>query len=181
MSPNTGHAAIQQKYGTNPYQYYDNLDNQPYSRYFEADAIDVRLPAMERIIDIYSKGKYKIYPFSSIKKKGVINDQFEGKQVVLFYQSGMVSILDKSNITESKDIGSVTVFNAILEGQKLTFRKKRNKFIDDQTQSEWDITGLCLRGPLQGKQLQIEAHSNHFAFAWLAFYPDSQIYGEYKD
>jgi hypothetical protein len=29
-----------------------------------------------------------------------------------------------------------------------------------------------------GRQLMIEPHSNHFAFAWLAFYPDTIIYGE---
>ncbi|MCK5677786.1 MAG: DUF3179 domain-containing protein, partial [Flavobacteriaceae bacterium] len=34
----------------------------------------------------------------------------------------------------------------------------------------------CYDGKLKGKQLQIEPHSNHFAFAWLAFYPETEIY-----
>ena len=42
--------------------------------------------------------------------------------------------------------------------------------------STWDISGLCIEGSLKGKQLMIEPHSNHFAFAWFAFRPGSEIY-----
>jgi hypothetical protein len=70
------------------------------------------------------------------------------------------------------------LFNAVLEGQKLTFRKKGEHFTDKETGSTWDITGHSLAGPLKGKQLRVERHSNHLAFAWLAFYPDSEIYGK---
>ncbi len=68
------------------------------------------------------------------------------------------------------------MFNAMLDGQRLTFEKKGEHFKDLQTQSSWDVTGRSFDGPLRGKQLRIEPHSNHFAFAWLAFYPDSEIY-----
>jgi len=86
--------------------------------------------------------------------------------------------MDEKDIRQSKDVGSVTVFNSLINGEVLTFGKKRNIFIDDQTKSKWDITGRCIKGKLKGKQLMIEPHSNHFAFSWLAFYPDSEIYGE---
>ena len=49
-------------------------------------------------------------------------------------------------------------------------------FTDSQTKSKWDITGYCYAGKLEGNQLQIMPHSNHFAFAWLAFNPTSEIY-----
>jgi len=51
----------------------------------------------------------------------------------------------------------------------LTFKKKRSEFIDNETGSKWDITGYCYAGKLQGKQLQIKPHSNHFAFAGWHF------------
>jgi len=33
-----------------------------------------------------------------------------------------------------------------------------------------------MEGFYMGKQLVTEVHSNHFAFAWFAFYPESEIY-----
>jgi len=133
---------------------------------------------MERVVDIRSLGEFKIYPFSIAAEKGVINDEFNGKNVVLFYQSGVVSVLDKKEISESKDIGTVTVFNSLLDGEVLKFKKVDDKFIDTKTSSVWDITGRCIEGKLKGKQLEIEPHGNHFAFAWLAFHPDTKIFGE---
>jgi hypothetical protein len=128
------------------------------------------------VVDVESGGKRKIYPFSVIAQKGVINDSFNGKHVVIFHKSGTVSVLDKKEINESRNVGSATLFNAVLDGQKLTFKQNEDGFADLQTNSTWDITGRSIAGPLQGKQLRIEPHSNHLAFAWLAFYPHSEIY-----
>ena len=49
-------------------------------------------------------------------------------------------------------------------------------FVDEQTGSHWDITGKAVQGSLSGKQLKPIVHGNHFAFAWLAFKPDTIIY-----
>ena len=73
---------------------------------------------------------------------------------------------------------AVTVFNPIVKGKKLTFMKLDGYFQDEQSKSKWDITGKCIKGKMKGKQLMIEPHSNHFAFAWLAFYPETVIYGQ---
>jgi hypothetical protein len=133
---------------------------------------------MERIVEIRSLGEFKVYPFSIVSEKGVINDEFNGKNVVLFYQPGVVSVLDKKEISESKDVGTVTVFNSVLDDKVLTFKKADGKFIDTNTNSVWDITGRCIEGKLKGRQLDIEPHGNHFAFAWLAFHPETKIYGQ---
>ncbi len=177
LSPKTGFDA-QKRYGTNPYEKYDDINSVPYSRFFDEKNIDKRLPAMERIINIRDQEKYKIYPFTAIKKNQIINDKFESKNIVIFYQSGTVSVLDKKTISESKDIGSVTVFNPLLNNKLLTFKKDGNIFKDEQTNSEWDITGLCTKGELKDSQLEPVIHGNHFAFAWFAFYPESEIYSE---
>jgi len=175
LSKETGFTEVEKRYGYNPYTKYDEKVN-PLQRYFDSNRVDKRLPAMERVVDIEHNGEYKVYSFSSVAKKGVINDTFESNKIVLFYKSGTVSILDENDISTSKSVGSVTVFNAIIDTQLLTFKKRNGAFIDNQTKSKWDITGSCYEGELQGKQLQIEPHSNHFAFAWLAFHPDSEIY-----
>ncbi len=177
LSKKTGFTEIEKRYGYNPYKKYDEKLN-PLQQFFDNNKVDKRLPAMERVVDIEHNGDYKIYTFKSIAKRGVINDVFKTNKIVLFYKSGTVSILDENDISASKNIGSVTVFNAIVEKQHLTFKKKTGIFIDNETNSKWDITGYCYAGKLQGKQLPIEPHSNHFAFAWLAFHPDSEIYKE---
>ncbi len=177
LSKATGIEGAEEYYGKNFYKNYDNPDGKPYDKFFSPDQIDPRLPAMERIVDIRSSGEYKVYTFSAVEKSGVINDEFNGKNVVLFYQPGTVSVLDEKEIKESKDIGMVTVFNPVLEGELLKFQKVEDKFIDENTNSVWDITGRCIEGNLKGKELQIEPHGNHFAFVWLAFHPETNIYG----
>lgn len=178
LSKESGSEQAQQAYGKNYYENYDSEDGKPYGRFFDENTLNDRLPPMERIVDIRSLGEFKVYPFSIAAKEGVINDEFNGKNVVLFYQSGVVSVLDKKEISESKDIGTVTVFKSLLDGKVLTFKKVDDKFIDTNTNSVWDITGRCVEGKLKGKQLEIEPHGNHFAFAWLAFHPETVIYGE---
>jgi len=175
LSKRTGFANAESRYGYNPYANYDKKST-PYERFFESGKVDKRLPAMERVVDIENMGDYKVYSFSSVLEKGVINDIFKTSKVVLFYKAGTISIMDKNDITASRDIGSVTVFNAVVDGQHLTFRKVNDVFIDNETNSKWDITGHCFSGPLKEKQLIIEPHSNHFAFAWLAFHPESEIF-----
>ena len=167
-----------QSYGKNPYVNYDAKDGKPIDHFFDNSKIDNRLPPMERIVDIENDGKYKVYTFTDIAAAGVINDTFRTSEVVLFHQSGTVSILDKADISSSKDVGTVVVYNRVLDGITLSFKKESGKFRDDQTNSSWDITGYCYEGELKGKQLKIQPHSNHFAFAWLAFYPESEIFGE---
>jgi hypothetical protein len=163
-----------QTYGTNPYHNYDSLGNQG-SKFFDEE-VDDRLPAMERVVDIENSGKYKIYPFKKIGKSKVINDNFNGKDIVIFYAGKTISVLDEKDIEDSKHVGTVTVFSSIVEEKKLTFKKKKGYFIDNETRSVWDITGKCIDGPHKEKQLATEVHSNHFAFAWLAFHPESEIY-----
>lgn len=176
LSKQTGFSNSEKYYGTNPYKDYDNINSNPYERFFDPIKIDKRLSPMERIVDIEENGEYKIYPVNLIKEKGVVNDSFKSKKVVLFYQSGTVSVLDKEIIKDSKDIGTIVAFNRILETKELNFIKNKKVFMDKETGSKWDITGSCYEGILKGKQLEIEAHSNHFAFAWLSFYPDSEIF-----
>lgn len=177
LSPETG-TKSEERYGTNPYENYDDESNKPWERFYNHTKLDPRLPPMERVIDVKGDNGYKIYPFSIIAKEGTINDSYDGKDIVIFYKEGTVSVLDNKEIEKSKAIGSATVFSSELDGNSLTFEKKNGEFIDKETGSVWDITGLCLQGQLKGKELWPEPHSNHFAFAWLTFHPESEIYGQ---
>jgi len=134
------------------------------------------LPAMERVIGLSVKGKYKAYPFPAIRKKIVINDNFNSQNIVIFYEPGTISILDKSKLNESKNIGSATVFIPKINGKKLTFKKLNNGFADIQTNSVWNISGKCISGKLKSSQLKTKIHGNHFAFSWFSFHPATEVF-----
>lgn len=171
LSTETGHF---REYGTNPYTSYDKLENEQ-PRLFKGE-VDHRLRAMERVIDIEVDGKYKIYPLSEISKKQVVNDNFRGQSVVFFHTEKTVSVLDENNISKSKQVGSVTVFDPRIDNKLLTFKNTKEGFVDNETGSVWSITGKCNSGKLKGEALRPVPHGNHFAFASLAFYPDSEIF-----
>ncbi|MBU2525265.1 MAG: DUF3179 domain-containing protein [Bacteroidetes bacterium] len=173
LSQQTG---ISGRYGRNPYVGYDNQDGNPYAGFISTDKLTNKLPNMERVVNLTVDGQHKVYSFSSLQYKKAHHDNFQGKEVVVFYKSGTVSVLDAHKIAESKDVGTAVIFSPFVEDTKLTFREKNGYFYDKQTKSKWDISGLCLEGAYAGKTLEIVPHGNHLAFAWLAFYPDSEVY-----
>ena len=161
-----------------PFYHLNHEDNAIDTSYFISENVDPRLPPLERVLDIHVADHSMIYPFSEIAKREVINEVFENMHFVIFYHGEMVSVLDEDDLSKSRHIGSATAFRSTLDGINYTFKKKGNYFSDDQTNSIWDITGYCREGSLKGKQLMILPHSNHFAFAYLAFFPDAEIYGQ---
>lgn len=173
LSKNTG---IRSRYGYNPYVGYDKMDNSPYVGFINPQKLNNRLPHMERVVNFSVNGKHKIYTFTSLAFSKAYHDEFEGHKVVVFYKKGTVSVLDQAKISESKDVGTAVIFKPEVNGEWLTFREKNGYFYDKETKSKWDISGLCLEGKHKGEQLQIAPHGQHLAFAWLSFYPDSEIY-----
>lgn len=177
MSHHTG-GEVEKMYGHNPYVHYDSAGHKPYEKYFDAKTLDPRLQAMERIIAIKGGDHYKIYPFTAITEEVVINDAFDHKKIVIFFETGTVSVLDEDDISKSKVIGTATVFESKIDGKELTFKSVDGQFVDNQTKSIWNITGQCTKGLMKGKELYPANHTNHFAFAWLSFNPESLIYGQ---
>ena len=104
LSRNTG---FSRPYGNNPYRGYDNIDDKPFL-YF--DAIDERLPPMERVIDVIINGKSKIYPFTLLERTPIINDKFQGKALAVFSTPGLLSVLDNENIRDSQLTFSAKVY-----------------------------------------------------------------------
>jgi len=163
------------EYGTNPYVDYD--ENQEEQPFLYKGIPDSRLPATERVIGIYGDNGVKAYPWTNIQKEKVINDVFEKEAVVLFYSEGMVSVVDEAVISESRDIGSVSVFSPVVDKKTLEFEPGiSGTFKDIETESVWDNLGKCIEGKYKGKTLQPIIHGQHFAFAWFEFYPNTELF-----
>ena len=169
LSRSTGYA---RRYGQNPYSGYE-FGNQvlfPIKKLGKP-----RVPLMERIVAITGDGLAKAYPFSALRRLGVLEDTIESKRYVIFFQSGTRTVLDAESTADSRDVGAVGVFLPELEGRVLTFRHQDGAIVDQQTGSTWNVLGVAMRGPVAGHRLTPVANTVAFAFAWLVFRPETEI------
>lgn len=170
LSRNTGY---RRNYGTNPYPGYDDINNTP----FLADPNeDGRLPPMEKVIGVQIDKNRKAYPYSVTKEQRVINDRIGSTDIVIFHLEGARSALDAAQLSNSREDGSTGVFLRVVDGEPLTFELRSGKIYDRQTGSRWSITGRAVEGSLKGKQLEPLNSGDYFAFAWLVFWPKTEIH-----
>lgn len=169
LSKDTGHS---RSYGKNPYIGYDDINQTPFMLKAKADE---RLFPMQRVSTVSINNADKAYSYSKVKRLKVINDSFENKNLVLFFNDNVTSALDKSDIATSKKSGSVLMYSSMLNNKKLEFYYDRGIY-DKQSNSKWNIFGVAIEGELKGQQLKPLTSGTHFWFAWAVFKPDTIIY-----
>ena len=170
LSRDTG---FNRPYGQNPYAGYDRADNPPFL--FDG-LVDGRLLPKERVAFVTVGDKTAAFPFSILEVERAVNYTVNGRDLVVFFETGTVSALDRRSIKGSRDVGATGVFDANLDGRKLTFRFDEENLVDNATGSVWSILGRATEGPLTGKELAPVVHDNNFWFAVAAFRPDTKIY-----
>ncbi len=173
LSRDTGIYSIS-SYDRGPYAGYDQLNNTPF-RF--RDAIDPRLPPMERVVTLEIAGDFVAYPFLLLAQVPVLNDVVGGRQVVVLYTGGTLSPFAGTSVQPKRTIGSTGVFDPVVDGRRLTFKIVANAIVDDETGSKWSILGEALEGPLAGTKLDPVVHGNHFWFAWAGFNPATLVRG----
>ncbi len=162
-------------YGTNPYTGLDDPNGQPFL--FNGD-IDVRAKAMQRIVAIENDGAAIAWTLDAISNDGsalATAAEFNGEPLTILWKAGESSALDTSDITAGRDVGTVGVFSAVVDGDVLTFQADGESFIDDQTSSVWNILGEAETGPLAGTTLDPVTFVRTFWFSWAAFRPDTEL------
>lgn len=170
LSRDTGHS---RDYGRNPYTGYDDIERTPFL--FRGKP-DNRLRPMEKVVAVNLGKSAKAYPYSITREQRVIHDEIGAEKAVIFHSEGAASALDAVKISESKEAGTTGVFSRIVDGRSLTFKYSDGEFIDQETQSHWNIFGEAISGELKGKTLRPLTHGDYFAFAWLVFRPETEVY-----
>ena len=160
-------------YGRNPYTGYDDIDNVPFLYHGDSDP---RLPPMERVVAVSRGEESKAYPYQVLADRRVVTDTLAGQRFVVLYSHDTASALGASRIAEARDAGATGVFVPQADGRPLTLSATGDQFIDAETGSTWNVLGKAVAGPLAGAQLEPVVHGDYFAFAWLAFKPDTLIY-----
>ena len=170
LSRRTGH---KRPYGSNPYRGYDTIEDQPFLFF---DPVDERLPPMERVLNVSVEGTHRLYPFSVLSRHPVVNDEVGGTPVVVLSREGTLSVLDESHIADSRTVPSATAYARRAGERELHFDAAEGQIVDRETGSTWNLFGTATQGPLQGMRLETIESGVHFAFAWLAFNPNSEIW-----
>ncbi len=170
LSRETGY---QRQYGSNPYPGYDDIKSSPF---LFRGPTDDRLPPMERVLSLRSGDKTLLFGLSTLAKQTVLNTRFDNQPVAVFSFATAASALDKRSISASRAIPATAIYDAVHDGQELKFELKDGLAVDVQTGSSWNVLGYAERGPLQGQRLKQLDSGVHFAFAWLAFDPEAEIF-----
>ncbi|MFA9400149.1 MAG: DUF3179 domain-containing protein [Acidobacteriota bacterium] len=173
LSRDTG---FDRDYGTNPYTDYDRPDSEPL---LYDEPTDDQLPPKERVTAVQTgNDSAVVYPFGRLADERVVQDQLDGKPIVVFYDPGVASALDEAEIAQGEETGGAAVFGRKVAGRTLNFEPAgEGTFRDLETGSTWNMTGQATEGALKGEQLKQISSDDQFWFALAAFFPDADVRG----
>jgi hypothetical protein len=155
MTTDTGHI---RSYATDPYgRYY----TEPRIM-FPVDYSDDRMFPKEIILGFNQDDVYKAYKQNDIESNVVLNDSIGEIPVML------VSLFSQNS----------RAFERTIDDQILDFVYVDNKITDTLTNSKWNYDGLSISGKYEGKQLERIPIEPGFWFAWVAFHPETLVFGD---
>lgn len=170
LTRNTG---FQRSYGRNPYEGYDNTADNPFL--FRGE-LDPRLAAKERVVSITDGGASIAIVLDHLVEQRVLDVDVAGRRLSVWHLPGASSALDTGVIADGRDVGTVGVFDPVVDGEVLVFTPDDDgRFTDDLTGSTWNIGGEAIDGELTGTRLTGVPHLDTFWFAIAAFRPDTEI------
>ncbi len=113
--------------------------------------------------------KGKLFPYDELKKQPVVNDRFNGRDLVVVFEEKM---------------GTAAAWSRKLDGRLLTFsaaaeRDSQGKTLlrDLETQSRWSwLTGEAVAGPLRGRRLERVAYNPIVSYRFHDFYPGAPVF-----
>lgn len=115
------------------------------------------------VVGVAHGGDSKAYDWNDLVTKKIIQDSLPDLPLV---------------IVLAQDTASFHVWSRKLNGDYLRFENVvgTNVFKDLNTNSTWNMNGLCIEGPLMGKQLMRVSASQEFWHSWLTFHPRTARY-----
>ena len=170
LSRDTG---FQRPYGTNPYVGYDDPDGD--LLFGVPGEPDERLATKERVVGI-SEGQVSVAVVrSSLVGTSPAEVTVGDRTLVVWHTPGQASALDTGTLAAGADIGTVGVYDPVVDGRRLHFDAAGEAFRDRETGSRWNILGRATQGALKGTRLEPYRHLDTFWFAWVTFHPDTEL------
>lgn len=114
------------------------------------------------VIGVLYNYSAKAYDWNELVQRKIINDLIEGLPVLL---------------TVEKDTASFHVYDRRVNGTTLNFQKGSNdELIDGNTNSTWNMDGVCINGALKGERLNPVQSYQEFWHSWSTFHPNTTKY-----
>ncbi len=113
------------------------------------------------IIGLEVDGQSKAYDWEGLQKRRMVLDSIGDKHLLLL---------------SSEDGSSPFAYYRSIDGIELNFEISGDELTDTNTQSKWNLFGLCTAGELKGSQLAKVQIYQQFIRAWISFRPDSTYY-----
>jgi len=152
--------------------YIRSYTTDPYGNYYTEPRIlfpveysDDRMYPKEIIIGFNQDNIYKAYKQNDIESNVIINDSIGETPVML------ISLYSKNS----------RAFERTINDMVLDFEYIDGKIFDSQTNSKWSYDGLSISGEYEGKQLERMPIEPGFWFAWVAFHPDTELFGDMRN
>jgi SAM-dependent methyltransferase len=124
---------------------------------------DRRLPHYELVLGVLAGDQSRCYPLAELARHGpAVNDTLGGEPVAVLSRPGS---------------WLAAAYSRRIDDRCLTFRRDGDAILDEETGSQWEVSGRAVAGPLQGRQLRYLHCGVEEFFIWAAFHPDTDIYG----
>ncbi len=123
-------------------------------------AKDDRLEAAALVLGVEHNDDRRAYALAQLGDAAV-NETLGGQRIVIFSRS---------------DGPVAAAFLAEVDGQALTFEYRGGTYVDEETGSEWSLTGRALAGALAGAQLEPLAVRTAFWFSYASAFPGVELY-----
>ncbi len=167
LSRETG---FNRSYGRNPYRGYDAPGNRPFL--YDGPTPPER-EEIARVLQISHRGETEILPYEELAQSRVRELTLRGERLVVLFEPGTASALDRLAIEEGRSVGSANAYLSRLGERELRFRYRLGRITDIQTGSRWNSLGEAVSGPLQGSRLEPVIAADHFWFSAWAFYGET--------
>lgn len=107
------------------------------------------------IVGVLSGMDSKAFDWNELVKKRIIHDSLERQPIL---------------VAMEKDTNAFHVYDRTVNGTVLNFQLTTNDtLVDENTQSRWNIDGLCIAGVFKGERLERIQAYNEFWHSWQTF------------
>ena len=115
------------------------------------------------VIGIIHNSSAKAYDWNYLVKKNIIQDSIAGLPVLIVLEN---------------DTASFHVYDRHVQGSVLNFYKQSNSdtLTDENTNSIWNLDGVCTAGTLKGEKLSAVQSYQEFWHSWSTFHPNTLKY-----
>jgi len=123
---------------------------------------DKRLDARELVVGVTLNGRSKAYPMRLLDPASPLLDVVGGVPIV---------------IVTAEDKRSVRAFSRRLDdGKVIELFGHADVLLDSTSGSQWDFSGVAVRGPWAGRRLEKVAILRDYWFDWRTYNPQTAIY-----